>query len=114
MTVRFIRTYTLGIIPLAVQYVLVDGLTGMGIARIALPLSFFRKGIYILLVVVLSVTMGAARMFWAEPVSDIVSPVVTAVVFLAVIPKLLAKRSQEMSGAGIADPSQNAARAGSS
>lgn len=96
MTVRFIRIYTLGIIPLGVQYVLVDGLTGMGIARLALPLSFFRKGIYIFLVVALSVTMGAAKMFWAEPVSDLISPIVTTAVYLAVIPKLLEKRKREI------------------
>ena len=63
MTEHFIQIYTLGIIPLAVQYVFVDGLTGMGIARLALPLSFFRKAVYITMVVYLSVRFGAAVMF---------------------------------------------------
>ena len=31
MTVHFIHIYTLSVIPLAVQYALVDGLTGMKI-----------------------------------------------------------------------------------
>lgn len=96
MTRRFIRIYTLGIIPLAVQYVLVDGLTGMGIARLALPLSFFRKTVYISFVVWLSVKLGAATMFWAEPVSDVVSPIVSTIVFLTTIPKLLRKRGMQV------------------
>lgn len=96
MTTRFIRIYTLGIIPLAVQYALVDGLTGMGIARAALPLSFIRKGIYIGLVIFLSVSSGAANIFWAEPISDILSPAITAIVFMTVIPKILKRREAEV------------------
>ena len=37
LTVWAIRVYTLGIIPLALQYTIVDGFTGMGIV----PYSFF-------------------------------------------------------------------------
>lgn len=96
MTESFIRIYTLGVIPLAVQYVFVDGLTGMGIAKVALPLSFIRKGIYIALVVILSVFAGASQMFWAEPVSDVVAPIITAAVFLLMIPKILRTREEEV------------------
>ena len=42
MTVRAIRIYSLMIIPLAVQYTIVDGFTGMGIAKVAISLSTFR------------------------------------------------------------------------
>ena len=38
-----IRIYTLCVIPLAVQYTVVDGFTGMGIAKVAVSLSMFRK-----------------------------------------------------------------------
>lgn len=96
MTTEFIRIYTLGIIPLAVQYALVDGLTGMGIAAAALPLSFIRKGIYIGLVIFFSISFGAAYIFWAEPVSDIVAPVITGGVFIYVIPRILRKREEEV------------------
>ena len=48
LTVWAIRVYTLGIIPLALQYTIVDGFTGMGIANLAISLSFFRKGLYFL------------------------------------------------------------------
>lgn len=40
---RAIRIYTLGIIPLGIQYEIVDGFTGMGVVQAALPLSFWRK-----------------------------------------------------------------------
>lgn len=93
-TVDFIRIYTLGVIPLAVQYAIVDGFTGMGIAKAALPLSFLRKGIYIALVLLLCVWKGAEYLFWAEPVSDIVSPVISVLTFLAVLPKILWKNAQ--------------------
>lgn len=88
-TVHFIKIYTLGIIPLAVQYAVVDGLTGMGIAKIALPLSFFRKGIYIGLVILLCICLGAEHMFWAEPISDVAAPVVSLTTFLFLLPKIL-------------------------
>lgn len=92
MAVKFIKIYTLGVIPLAVQYALVDGMTGMGIAAVALPLSFFRKGVYIVLVFVLAVSFGASYIFWAEAVSDIVAPIVSAIVFALMLPRVLRQR----------------------
>ena len=95
MSVRFIRIYTLGVIPLGVQYALVDGFTGMGIVKIAISLSFFRKLMYLALVVILPMTLGAANVFYAEAVSDVVPPVVTAAVYLFSIRKILNRRAEE-------------------
>lgn len=92
LTVQFIRIYTLGVIPLALQYALVDGLTGMSLVAFSCPLSFVRKGLYIGLVVFLSVTFGAAAMFWAEPVSDVVAAAISCITFLCVIPGALRRR----------------------
>lgn len=47
LTVGAIRVYTMGIIPLALQYVVVDGFTGMGVASVAIFLSMFRKVLYL-------------------------------------------------------------------
>lgn len=91
-TVYFIRIYTIGVIPLAIQYALVDGFTGMGIAKAALPLSLFRKALYISLVILLCVYVDVECMFWAEPISDIVSPIVTLTAFLILLPKILLTR----------------------
>ena len=92
MTVHFIHIYTLSVIPLAVQYALVDGLTGMSLVCASLPLSFFRKGIYSALAVFLPIRFGAPAMFYAEPLSDVVAAVVTTIVFVTVVPGLLRKR----------------------
>ena len=43
-----IRICTLAVIPLGVQYALVDGFTGMGLVQLSLPLSTFRKVTYFL------------------------------------------------------------------
>lgn len=90
-TVRFIRIYTLGVIPLAVQYAIVDGFTGMGLPRFAFPLSFFRKSVYIILLVILCLSTGAETIFFAEPVSDVLAPVVSSVTYLVAIPRILKK-----------------------
>lgn len=96
MTVHFIHIYTLGIIPLALQYSLVDGLTGMSLVKASLPLSFVRKGTYIALVIIFSMHYGAAAMFWAEPISDTFSAITSCIVFLSIIPGLLRAREQEV------------------
>lgn len=92
-TVHFIRIYTLGVIPLALQYAVVDGFTGMGIARAALPLSFVRKGIYISLVILLCVCQSAESIFWAEPVSDIFASLVSTIAYTFVLPRILLRPS---------------------
>ena len=69
-----IHTFTLGIIPLSFQYVLVDGLTAMGRTKTALILSILRKGTYITAAVVLAVLVSARSSFYAEPLSDLFTP----------------------------------------
>ena len=45
---KTIKIYTLAVIPLSIQYVIVDGFTGLGKVQLSLPLSFFRKLVYFL------------------------------------------------------------------
>lgn len=92
LTLHFIRIYTLAVIPLAIQYALVDGFTGMSLVAFSCPLSFVRKGIYIGLVIFFSVSYGASTMFWAEPISDIISSTVSVITFFCVIPGALRRR----------------------
>lgn len=94
-TVGLIKIYTLAIIPLGVQYAVVDAFTALGIAKAALPLSFFRKGVYVALMVLLSVGMGAEYLFWAEPVSDVVAPIVSVITLVLVLPGLLGNQHIE-------------------
>lgn len=81
LAARAIRICTLGIVPLAVQYVVVDGFTGMGMMRYALPLSFFRKLVYFAPLFLLPALFGGMAAFYAEPISDLVAPVVSALVY---------------------------------
>lgn len=93
LTVRYIRRYTLCIIPLAFQYAFVDGLTALGIAKAAVSLSMFRKLVVMLtLTLVLPIFWGADAAFWAEPAADLVAGILSSVVFLSIINRILKKR----------------------
>lgn len=93
-----IRKYTLGLLGVAVQYAIVDGLTSMGQIRFALPISFFRKILYIASVFLLPVFFPLEDVFYAETVSDIVGASVTVIAFLAIIiPRLRLKMNSKTS-----------------
>lgn len=81
LAVRAIRLCTMGIVPLAFQYVVVDGFTGMGMMHYALPLSLLRKVVYFAALFTLPGLLGAAAAFLAEAVSDLLPPVVSSLVF---------------------------------
>ena len=59
----------------------------MSLVGASLPLSFFRKGIYIALAVFLPIRFGAPAMFYAEPLSDVAAAAVTTIVFVTVVPR---------------------------
>ena len=96
-SVRFIHIYTLMIIPLAFQYALVDGLTGLGIAPVAISLSLFRKLVLMLtLTLTLPRFLGAEGAFYAEPISDLAAGIISTIVFFCLIDKILKKRDREV------------------
>lgn len=87
-----IRKYTLGLLGVAVQYAVVDGLTAMGQVRFALPISFFRKILFILCVFLIPTFSSLENVFYSETVSDILGASVTLLVFLFwILPRLLVK-----------------------
>lgn len=94
LTVQAIRIYTLGVIPLAVQYEIVDGFTGMGIPSFAMALSMFRKALYLGSVVILPMVLPIDRIFYAEVVSDFGAAMVSSVIYLICIRKLLLRCSE--------------------
>lgn len=87
-----IHVFTLMIIPLSFQYVFVDGFTALGRSRTALFLSVFRKGDYILFTIVLPIFWGARSAFYAQPLADGISAVMSSVSFLLIFRKHLEKR----------------------
>ncbi len=89
-----IRIYTMMIIPLSFQYVFVDGLTAMERTKTALSLSVFRKGLYVLCTFLLPVFFSAKAAFYAEPLADIASSILSTIIFLLIINKHLERREQ--------------------
>ena len=102
-----IRTYTLGIIGLAVQYPFVDGLTGMGLVKWGLTFSMLRKIVYLVGVVALPAAFTATALFYAEPISDIMAAAVSGIAFLVLFPRLMRQRREEdQAGFGDSAPRQ--------
>ena len=89
VTVDAIKVYTLGVIPLAAQYTIVDGFTGMGLSLAAMSLSTFRKAIFFLCVFCIPPFFGVENVFYTEPVSDIVSVMLSVAVFALCFKKMI-------------------------
>ena len=104
---RAIKICTLAIVPLGVQYAIVDGFTAIGQVQLSLPLSFFRKAVYFAAVFGLPAALGARMVFFAEPVSDILGPLASAVVYLLCIRRIL-RRRMESGAVGDKDEAQPA------
>ena len=95
-----IRKYTIGLLGVAVQYAIVDGLTAMGQIRFALPISFFRKILYLICVFLLPLFSPLENVFFAETVSDIAGASATVIAFMIIIiPKLQRKMNNKTSRA---------------
>lgn len=82
MATKGIRVFTLMIIPLALQYTFVDGLTALGKTKIALSLSLTRKSLFLLGVIGLPLFFNAESVFYAEPLCDGIAAVITSCVFV--------------------------------
>lgn len=97
-----IRIYMIGIIPLALQYAFVDGLTALGQPKFAITLSLTRKLVFILgLTLLLPRFFGAQATFYAEPAADIASAILSTTVFACIFGKLLKKRLEDTSDVDI-------------
>lgn len=92
LTVWGIKVYTFGLIGVAIQYVVVDGLTGMGIVNLAIVFSMFRKVLFLALVVLIPLFTNVINVYYAEPISDIIGATVTAITYLLIIKRILRLR----------------------
>ena len=61
----------------------------MGLVQLSLPLSAFRKVVYFAALFVLPAAFGARSTFYAEPVSDILGPLMSVAVYALTIRKIL-------------------------
>lgn len=89
LTAWAIRVYTIGLIPLGVQYVIVDGFTGLSAAGLAISLSAFRKAVFFLCVFIIPSVWGVTNIFFTEPISDIIPAICSSIVFLLVYKKAI-------------------------
>lgn len=80
-----IRMYTFALLGVAVQYALVDGLTAMGKVKYALPLSLFRKIVYMICLCVLPLFLDIRYIFLAGTISDAAGASFSLLLFLGVI-----------------------------
>ncbi len=80
-SVRAIRISVLAVVPLAIQYEVVDGFTGMGAAALAVSQSMFRKGLYLAAMLMLPALAGVENVFYAEPIADIIASAVAVGVY---------------------------------
>ena len=64
----------------------------MGQVQFSLPLSFWRKLVYFVAIFSLPALFGARAVFYAEPISDVLGPLVTILVYACTIRKVLRKR----------------------
>lgn len=87
LTVQMIHIYTIGVIPLAVQYELVDAYTGMGMTRFSIFCSVFRKVVYIGSVLIIPQVTDIMNIFYTEPISDIAGTIMTSTVFMLFVKK---------------------------
>lgn len=93
-SVHFIKVFTAMILPLAVQYPLVDETTALGRVRLALFCSLFRKSVFLACLLLLPALVSAEATFLAEPIADAVAATVTTCLFLRFFPKVLARRAR--------------------
>ena len=86
-----IHVFTLLIIPLSFQYVFVDGFTALGLTRVSLVLSLWRKGDYMLFTILLPIFFGAKSAFYAQPLADGIAAVMSTIAFFLFFQKHLNK-----------------------
>lgn len=84
-----IQVFTLMVIPLSLQYVFVDALTALGMTRLSLSLSLFRKIVYFVMTCVLPIVFAAKSAFYAEPLADGAAACLTSLVFFVIYRKYL-------------------------
>ena len=90
-----IKAYTLGLIPLALHYEVTDGLTALGKAHIAVCMSAFRKGTFVLLVCLIPFFLPPQYTFAAQSVGDGVCGLINTVIFVFLFKRILNKMETE-------------------
>ena len=94
-SVGYIKIFTCMILPLAVQYPLVDETTALGQVRLALFCSMFRKCVFLAGLFLLPTLISAQAIFFSEPIADLVSATVTTCLCLRFFPRIFDRRARQ-------------------
>lgn len=97
-SVHFIKIFTCMIIPLSIQYPLVDELTALGHVRLALFCSMFRKSVFLLGLFLLPGLFSAEAIFFSEPIADFLAAAMSGFLFLRFFPRILTDRANAVEG----------------
>ena len=89
IAIKAIRIFIIGVLPMAIQYALVDGITALSNVKVSLALSMTRKSIYTLSLLFLPFLFVAETTFYAQPVADILAATITAIVFIKTYPTFM-------------------------
>ncbi len=92
LSIKIIKILTIMILPLALQYTIVDGFTGLSAVKYAITLSTLRKVLYFACMIVFPLIWGIENVFFAEPVVDFISAAISAYVYARCMNGLLQKR----------------------
>lgn len=96
LSVKAIKIMTLMILPLAVQYTIVDGFTGLSAVRYAISLSTFRKLLYFVAMLVFPLLFGIENVFFAEPFVDLISAGISTLVYWKCMNGILRRREKQV------------------
>ena len=89
IAIKAIRIFIIGVLPMAIQYALVDGITALSNVKVSLALSMTRKSIYTLSLLFLPFLFVAETTFYAQPVADILAATITSIVFIKTYPTFM-------------------------
>ena len=88
-SVTYIKRFTCMIIPLGIQYPLVDESIALGQVNRALFCSLFRKTVFMAGLLLLPRFFGAEATFFSEPIADVIAAAMSSILFLRAYPKVL-------------------------
>ncbi len=93
-----IKVFTIFIIPLALQYSIVDMFTALGQAKFAVTLSLLRKIVFMLSTIIVPIFLGVEGAFYAEAIADFIGPISASTAFILYFNKIMEHRESMPDG----------------
>ena len=89
LSAKYIRIYMISLIPLAIEYVVVDGFTALGKVIKSGVLSLTRKSIVVICAWVMPIIIGVTGIFLSEVIAAVLSSIIALIVYLISFPKII-------------------------